>query len=278
MPHPSVLLRVVRIGNVGLIALSVGLGGILGAGADAAFNTTLWAAAFSLALVGAGGNVVNDLLDLEIDRINRPDRPFPSGALNTSTGWILAIGCTLFGVGVGFWVSLWHGLSALACVALLAVYSAYLKYWPVVGNLVVAGLLGFTVLFGAAAVGDLPAAWPAAFFAVSVNWAREMLKDVEDLKGDRAYGAKTLPALIGVEATLSSVRLLLVLCVAALPLPYLLGPYPPLFLLVALFPALILLNVLPSLHPAPMRLALASRWIKWGMVAGVLAFFLGRPV
>lgn len=278
MLHPGVLLRVVRIGNVGLIALSVLLGGVLGAGGAAFAMPDVWWAALALAGVGAGGNVVNDLLDVPIDRINRPDRPFPSGKLRTSAGWALVLITTAVGVGAGFWVSVWHGAGALACVALLVMYSAYLKYWPVVGNAVVAGLLGFTVLFGAAAVGNLHVAWPAALFAGFVNLAREILKDVEDLNGDLAHGARTLPVWAGVPASLAVVRVVLVLCVAALPLPYLFGPYPPLFLLVALLPALLLLSVLPNVMPAPERLSRASRTMKWGMVAGVLAFFLGRPV
>jgi len=278
MPHPGVLLRVMRIGNVGMIALSILLGGVLGTGMEAFDLPALWWAALSLALVGAGGNVANDLLDVDIDRINRPDRPIPSGALSVHAGWILALGLTAGGVAAGFFVSPWHGLSAVGCAALLAVYSASLKYQPVTGNLVVAGLLGFTVLFGAAAVGNFAAAWPAAAFAAGVNLAREMLKDVEDLEGDRALGARTLPARMGKEATLSVVRILLILCVAALPLPYLLGAYPSLFLLVALIPAFLLLACLPHLVVVPSHLSRASRWLKWSMAGGVLAFFLGRPV
>ena len=76
------------------------MGGWLGANA---LPAPLWIAAFSAAAVTAGGNALNDLWDLEIDRVNHPDRPLPSAvfppappASNAYPSWRSALGLSLF--------------------------------------------------------------------------------------------------------------------------------------------------------------------------------------
>ncbi|MGI0068285.1 MAG: UbiA family prenyltransferase, partial [Thermoplasmata archaeon] len=77
------ILRLVRIGNVGVSFAGTIVGGLAAAGLGLPFSFSLWwavvLAAFSTACVTAAGNVLNDVLDVDTDRTNHPDRPLVRG-------------------------------------------------------------------------------------------------------------------------------------------------------------------------------------------------------
>ncbi|ACS34266.1 geranylgeranylglycerol-phosphate geranylgeranyltransferase [Thermococcus gammatolerans] len=145
----------------------------------------------------AGGNTINDYFDYEIDRINRPERPLPRGAMDRRT----ALWYSLFLFAVGLALALLISLKAFA-FALLAYITMFLYAWklkplPFIGNIAVAALTGVTPLYGAIAVGKIGLAGTLAVCAFLVNVAREIVKDIEDVEGDLKKGAKTLPIILG---------------------------------------------------------------------------------
>ncbi len=145
----------------------------------------------------AGGNTINDYFDYEIDRINRPERPLPRGAMKRKTAFWYAM--FLFGLGLGFAVLISVAAFAFALLAYITMflYAWKLKPLPFIGNLTVAALTGVTPLYGAVAVGKLGLAGTLAVCAFLVNVAREVVKDIEDVEGDLKKGARTLPIIIG---------------------------------------------------------------------------------
>ncbi|MGV8175199.1 MAG: geranylgeranylglycerol-phosphate geranylgeranyltransferase [Methanothrix sp.] len=150
-------------------------------------------------LVTGAGNAVNDYYDREIDAINRPGRPIPSGriapeaALRYSLALFLA-GCLLAGLVNPVCL----GLAAFNS-ALLFLYARNLKAMPLSGNITVAFLTGSTFLFGGAAAGmqGLLANEIPFLLSFLVSMSREIAKDIEDMAGDLAGGARTLPILAG---------------------------------------------------------------------------------
>ncbi len=145
----------------------------------------------------AGGNTINDYFDYEIDRINRPERPLPRGAMDRRT----ALWYSLFLFAVGLALALLISIRAFA-FALLAYITMFLYAWklkplPFIGNIAVAALTGVTPLYGAIAVGKIGLAGTLAVCAFLVNVAREIVKDIEDVEGDLKKGAKTLPIILG---------------------------------------------------------------------------------
>ncbi len=88
---------------------------------------------------------------------------------------------------------------AIAVINLLALlaYTEFFKGLPGVGNALVAYLVGSTFLFGGAAVGEIGPAIVLAVLAATATLTREIIKDVEDIDGDRAEGLNTLPIAIG---------------------------------------------------------------------------------
>ncbi|WP_297070982.1 geranylgeranylglycerol-phosphate geranylgeranyltransferase [Thermococcus sp.] len=145
----------------------------------------------------SGGDTINDYFDYEIDRINRPERPLPRGAMTRKAAlWYAGL---LFTVGLvlAVLINLYAFVLALVAYTVMFLYAWKLKPMPFIGNLVVASLTGMTPLYGAVAVCKLGLAGYLALCAFLVNVAREVIKDIEDLEGDRAKGARTLPIIWG---------------------------------------------------------------------------------
>ena len=176
----------------GLItALSVGVG-LWTANAPPTWGPGL-IAALSAALINGAGNAFNDLIDIDIDRINRPDRPLPSGRISPFVAGVQTLALTLAGCLLGFWLSPWHGSIALGVALLLALYSIFLKNSLLCGNILVAFVGALAFPYGALAAGDLGRSWIPALFALLFHIGREIVKDIEDVAGDRLRGDHTLP-------------------------------------------------------------------------------------
>jgi geranylgeranylglycerol-phosphate geranylgeranyltransferase len=155
-------------------------------------------------LITAAGNGINDYFDREIDRINRPERPIPSGSISPAAA--LAFSCTLFCLGNA--IAFLTGNVLLGAIAafnslLLVLYAARLKGLPLLGNGSVAYLAASIFLFGGAAAGTsgLIANLPVAAITFLAMLSREILKDAEDINGDARGGARTLPMVLGVRTS-----------------------------------------------------------------------------
>jgi len=154
--------------------------------------------AFLVVFLGcSGGNTINDYFDYEIDAINRPNRPIPRGAIPRSIALYYSL--LLFSVGlfVSWTINLYAFILAVLAYSTMILYAWKLKYAPLIGNLAVGGLTGATPLYGAVAVGKIGLAGTLALCAFTVNVAREIIKDIEDYRGDVLKGARTLPVVIG---------------------------------------------------------------------------------
>lgn len=268
------LVRLLRPLNFGMFTLGVLLGGWM-AGGTAAFEAEarwhLLTAAVSAALIGGAANSLNDACDVEIDRINRPDRPLPAGMVSPRAAKLLWGGCSALGVALSGWLSVLHVVLATASVLLLGWYNLRLKRTVLWGNLVVALVVALAIVYGGMAVGDGLPALTGAAFAFLTTLAREVVKDAEDVAGDAAAGARTLPVVAGLPLALRLATAVLLLTVALTPLPYLFLGYSGLFLLGLLVADGLLLGVVLRLHPEPARLHQASGLLKGAMLAGMAA-------
>ncbi len=238
---------------------------------------TLWAA-LSAALIGAGGNVINDVCDLEIDRINRPDRVLVQNNMTTAqaTGWASVLFCT------GILISLqlgWENTSvAILAAGGLVGYSVWLKRTPLWGNLTVSFFSGLTFLYGGLAVAAPQAALFPAGFAFFIHLARELIKDMEDLEGDKRQDARTFPIVFGVRAATGLATLAMVALSLLIAIAYRLRQYNDYFLYISLltvFPLLTWVVVKIWRDPGPNDLNTASRLLKITMIAGLVALFAG---
>ena len=143
-------------------------------------------------LITGAGNAVNDYYDREIDAVNRPNRPIPSGRIQPRTAFryslaLFAVGCIMAGLvsQICFAVAVFNS-------ALLFFYARNLKFTPLAGNVSVAFLTGSTFLFGGAAAGPAGLLANQVPFGLSflASMSREIAKDIEDIVGDRARGSQ----------------------------------------------------------------------------------------
>ncbi len=183
-------------------AVVAGLAGILAFFIATGTVTPVVGACFLMvACITAAGNVINDYFDVAIDAINRPERPIPAGFISKKAALWYAVFLFLIGNGIGLWTGFFIPLGiALVNSVLLVLYAWRLKAMPVFGNIAVSYLSASIFLFGGAFAGLSGvmaniAVSGATFF---VMMTREILKDCEDVVGDAAGGAVTLPIKAGI--------------------------------------------------------------------------------
>ncbi|HUI30424.1 MAG TPA: geranylgeranylglycerol-phosphate geranylgeranyltransferase [Candidatus Acidoferrales bacterium] len=193
-------LKLARIGNVIITFLSVECAGIL-CGVDIAKSWEIFVAAIAASLITAGGNAVNDLFDMDIDKINRPYRPLVSGKLSTRQAKIFYFVVTTAGLIASAGLSFHSFIIAIVAAVFIFMYSFKLKRSVFFGNFTVALVTGLTFIYAGAAVKDFVDVYPAAVFAFLTNLIREIIKDAEDVKGDGEIGVKTIATKFGTAAS-----------------------------------------------------------------------------
>ncbi|WP_457612253.1 UbiA family prenyltransferase [Methanocaldococcus sp.] len=165
------------------------------------------------------GNVINDIYDIEIDRINKPYRPLPSGRVSLERAKLLAILFLILGLFLSILINIYSFLIALINSILLYLYAKYFKKYKPIGNIIVSYLTGSTFLFGAVAGKNFLIAFILFICSFLATWGREIFKDYEDIEGDKKEGVKSLPIIFG-KKSLYVATFLIVLAVLLSPLPY----------------------------------------------------------
>ncbi|MDP6570512.1 MAG: UbiA family prenyltransferase [Candidatus Marinimicrobia bacterium] len=188
-----------------------------------------------LSFAGAS-NILNDVLDIHTDEINRPLRILPSGRMKITEAVLFM--AVLYGVGIlsAFYLHpLGRNMGLIIVLPLLVLYTPLFKGIPLIGNLVVAAALGMVFLFTEAALtGEITYMIVPFLLAMALSFIRELIKDAEDLEGDTQIQLRTFPNTFGIPATLSVLRIVsILLCIGAI-FPWLEGWYglPYLLLLI----------------------------------------------
>ncbi|MCK4349906.1 MAG: geranylgeranylglycerol-phosphate geranylgeranyltransferase [Candidatus Krumholzibacteria bacterium] len=223
----------------------------------------------------AAGNVINDIQDRDIDRINKPRRPIPSGALSVPAAWSVYGVCVLLSLLIGVRLPLEQGLWIVSWIILLHLYSARLKRVYLAGNLLVALISSSGFLLGALAAGRISTGLIPAVYTFLFVMGRELVKDTEDCGGDRAHGARTVPIVHGERFALRASALIFALLAVTFPLPSLIGLYSLLYgvIMVCSVVPILVLSVYLVLRSS--RATLVSGLLKLGMFFGILAFYFG---
>jgi geranylgeranylglycerol-phosphate geranylgeranyltransferase len=225
--------------------------------------------------VTAAGNVINDWFDRDIDSINKPHRPIPSGGVGPSAALaiylVLLAALAVFMTGLtpleAVWISAW--------AFLLHLYSWRAKRSYLAGNLLVSAVVASSFLLGAYAAGNTPAGIIPTAFTLLFVLGRELVKDTEDMRGDSECGARTVPVVSGGRAAMGAAAAIFAVLAAAVPLPYIAGAYGGAYLvtmLLSVVPVLVVSCILSARGRSPGTVSLL---LKIGMFFGVAAFYLG---
>lgn len=164
--------------------------------------------------LASSGMIINDIYDIEIDKINRPNRPLPSGSLSLTQAKILFL--LTFGIGVMISILHWLFFALSGLNVILAVffgfigwlYAAWGKKSGFYGNLMVSVSFSIGLIYGAVLNSSIIPAYIYYFFFTSffLLLSREIVKGCEDIEGDKEEGVKTLAIKLGIKkATVFSI-------------------------------------------------------------------------
>lgn len=179
----------------------------------------------STLLIAAAAYIINDYFDVDADRVNKPDKVIVGKKIRFENAKLLYYVINAVAIAIGFYFAFVYDSFQLALIfpliiIMLYYYSARYKNMPFWGNLVVGILSGFTVfivwLFEFFALRSNPGSfieaqdafiminmlvWSYSAFAFLTSMIREMIKDVQDIEGDKRVGSNTMPILIGIPAS-----------------------------------------------------------------------------
>lgn len=280
-------LTLMRPMNSFIGALTVPLGALLAYSTQFEGHTTVSVALATLAvaLFMGGGNTLNDISDVAIDKAAHPFRPLPSGRISPLAAkkvmyflFIFSLLVTLiasYSLWEGGVVGWWHQCLTWSLAFMLMV--AYetgptLKAKGVVGNVAISVMVGMVIIHGAASVGLMatPLVFLIAGIAAVGNLSRELVKDVQDLDSDE--GRVSLPMQIGAVKTRVIAWLLLLATLILLAVPYASGLLPKSHIGFQTPAILILLMAKPSLFKEEDEKA--QKIIRIGMLFGLLGFLV----
>lgn len=268
-------LRLARIQNNLITFVSVILGGFVG-------GVSTWSklilAAVSASLISAGGYVLNDYFDVEIDKINRPNRVLPKEDISLKKAFFFSISLFASGFILSFFL---HPLSialALFAIIFLSLYSAKFKREFLIGNVTVGLVCALAFIYGGVLSHNPEVSMIPAFLAFLFHMGRELIKDMEDVVGDKALKVETFPIAYGIRFSQFLVTAIFIVLIILTIFPYKLKIFSIYYLILVLIMDFVLFYIILSLWNDPSRenLGSLSRLLKFNMFLGLLAIFAGR--
>lgn len=177
----------------------------------------------SILLITMGGYLINDVFDIESDKINKPGKVYISTIISIKSGLFLYFLTSITGLILGFYLSINKNLNHLSgffivTVILLFIYTKILKKLPLIGNIIVALLVSLPIFLvyefdhSMISIKDIfdnlflsIIIFFYLLFAFLTTLIREIIKDLQDIKGDNKFKLKTLPIMIGNKRTINFV-------------------------------------------------------------------------
>jgi len=204
-----------RPGNAILTSIAVIAGAFIAKGPEDIldFQTEIAICCVSAMMLVGGGNALNDYNDRESDKRNHPERPIPSGKISAENA--LTFAQILLGLGLVILIFTLDNkmpfVIALLGVITLIAYENGLKAAGIAGNIAVGLMSGAVFLYAGMAVNDPgPTIWMFGL-AILATITREIVKDIQDLEGDK--DRFTLPARIGIGVSLNLATLILLVAI-----------------------------------------------------------------
>lgn len=164
-----------------------------------------------VSLIAIIGNLTNDLFDIEIDKINRPERILAKYPEMKKYFMNLIFFCCFLLCAILPFVNYKSQIIVIITLPAMLAYSYFLKGVPIMGNLLIAFYLGFVFSFTEiTTMNEINLMIIPSCFAFGISLIREIIKDAEDIDGDSMARLKTLPIVIGLRKTINIVLILII--------------------------------------------------------------------
>ena len=278
-------LEIIRPGNAVMAAIAVILMMFVGH----YYELPIIICALIVFVCTGAGNTINDVFDVKIDEINKPNRPIPSGRISLENARNYSY--ILFGIGIVLSLicsylvnSIWPSVIVIPAVIIMYLYARNFKAMPLVGNITVATLTGFCFVIAgtviACATNSLKILFISIYlglFALFMTLAREIVKDMEDIEGDKLEGARTFPILYGKRISSIISIVLIVVTTLMCPILYIFKIFNISYMIIMIIPIIIFLYSAYSLKldPPEETCAKVSKNLKIAMLISFVAFVVG---
>ncbi len=206
------LLRLVRVQNLLIVVLTQYLARICLAGsatnrpdpapASALLDPQMLLLTLSTVCIAAAGYIINDYFDIKIDIVNKPERVIIGRYLKRRVAMGAHQTLNIIGCLIGLYLSRWVFMVDVLSVTLLWFYSAHFKRQPFIGNVIVSFLTALSLIILAVYYRrNVDLLMIYALFSFVISLVREIIKDMEDIRGDARFGCRTLPIVWGLRRT-----------------------------------------------------------------------------
>jgi geranylgeranylglycerol-phosphate geranylgeranyltransferase len=264
-------LRLFRFGNGIMGILGVIIGAFIAVGfdiGDHVLNLVI-SSAVILAFM-AGGNSLNDYIDIDIDKTAHPERPLPMGEISPRTALYIGISGIVIAcvLSVAMLSVIVTSIVVIAAVLMVS-YELFFKQRGFVGNVTIAVLTGMIFLFGGSIVNNIEGNLIIAAMAALVSIGREIAKDIQDMGSDE--GRKTLPMMIGVRNASITAAAFFILGPVLSIWPLLNDMFGWLYCIVFVADALFIYSAFIIFSKADV----SQRFAKYAMFIALIAFVLG---
>jgi len=201
MKKLSAYLEIIRVPNSIMMGVAVLVGILISDPGYLLHGDSLLRVAFGF-LTGffltASSMVLNDYVDREIDAINEPERPIPSGKIRPNKAFIYGIALGILGLFFSVWTGICTFILASLTFLIAILYNFRLKKFGLLGNMCVAYTVSVPLLYGSLLSNSLSEKillYSAMIFLSIVG--REITKGISDIEGDSRKGVKTLAVRYG---------------------------------------------------------------------------------
>lgn len=235
------------------------------------FTQNLLFTLLAIIFIISGGQAINDYFDRDVDSKQKRTRPIPSGKIPAENALLFSL--ILFALGNIFALLVQSPTQLTFPIAiffsfLLIVYSAFMQRFKFLGNIVVALGVGFTYIFGASALQITPLVLAVSLAPFFANWAREIIKDIEDKEMDKG-NKLTLPLITKPQHVQLILAIILVAAILAAYLPTIAFQAGTLYLVLVTLANIVLIRAGKSLREGNPKKS--SSLMKKGMLIALIA-------
>lgn len=229
-------------------------------------------------LISMAANAWNDYLDIDIDRINQPQRPLPAGMVSPRSAWIFSVVFTVISLLIAAFISPAAFAIAFISTIMLYLYSWKFKSTVLFGNFTIATISATSAVFGGVAAGNArPSLWLAAVIFTAIM-GREILKTLADYEGDLRHHCRTISTTWGQRPARIIFYLLGAVTAVVMMLPYLQDVYRPIYgviVVVGVYPVLLYVVTKVTHYRTGPQLQRLSLLMKYDFLVWFVAVLLG---
>lgn len=272
-------LKILRPANVLFVSITILFGAFFRN--PVSFNSAIFFAILSASLITAAGYVINDFFDLRIDLFNRPQRMIPAGKISPKRAYMYAILLFILGIALSFFTAnIYCVFLAIINSLLLFYYAKHLKQKLLLGNLVVSYAAASCFVYGGLVSANLSKVISIAVFAFLFTFIREIIKDAEDMEGDKEFGVKSLALEYGKNPVLLVTAIFVFLITLFYLYLYYISYFTPLTLILSsvliILPLIIMLIYLKANIDSKRAFSKSSSLLKFEMLILLIIVIIGN--